>query len=343
MNFTTKIPIQKSNFPINYNSKILLLGSCFAENMGEKFDYFKFQLTTNPFGIIFNVISLEKLICRSVENKKFTDKDIFFYNDLWHCYEVHSELSNPDKETFLNHLNSIIELTHRQITSLTHCIITLGTSWVYRNIESNEIVANCHKVPQKEFTKELLSISQTEESIENIISLTHSVNPNCNFIFTVSPVRHIKDGFIENTLSKAHLIAAIHSILYQKFSTSLELTTTNQKQQNNKLSPTTLHPLPISYFPAFEIMMDELRDYRFYAEDMLHPNQTAIDYIWMRFFENYISESVFGLMNDICSIQKGLQHRPFNPNTESHQNFLKNLKTKMTTIEKKLPFISFKN
>jgi hypothetical protein len=286
--------------------------------MGEKFDYFKFQLTTNPFGIIFNVISLEKLICRSVENKKFTDKDIFFHNDLWHCYEVHSELSNPDKETFLNHLNSIIELTHRQITSLTHCIITLGTSWVYRNIESNEIVANCHKVPQKEFTKELLSISQTEESIENIISLTHSVNPNCNFIFTVSPVRHIKDGFAENTLSKAHLVAAIHKTI-------------------------THHPSPITYFPAFEIMMDELRDYRFYAEDMLHPNQTAIDYIWMRFFENYISESVFGLMNDICSIQKGLQHRPFNPNTESHQNFLKNLKTKMTTIEKKLPFISFKN
>ena len=242
MNFTTKIPIQKSNFPINYNSKILLLGSCFAENMGEKFDYFKFQLTTNPFGIIFNVISLEKLICRSVENKKFTDKDIFFHNDLWHCYEVHSELSNSDKEKFLSNLNSILELTHRHIASMTHCIITLGTSWVYRNIETDEIIANCHKVPQKQFTKELLSINQIEESLQSIISLIHSVNPNCHFIFTVSPVRHIKDGFIENTLSKAHLIAAIHSILYQKFSTSLELTTTNQKQQNNKLSPTTLHP-----------------------------------------------------------------------------------------------------
>jgi len=326
MNFTTKIPIQKSNFPINYNSKILLLGSCFGENMGEKFDYFKFQATINPFGIIFNVVSLEKLIHRSVENRKFNENDIFYHNDLWHCYEVHSELSNSDKEKFLSHLNSIIELTHRQITSLTHCIITLGTSWVYRNIESNEIVANCHKVPQKEFTKELLSISQTEESIENIISLTHSVNPNCNFIFTVSPVRHIKDGFTENTLSKAYLIVAIHSVLNQKFSTSLEMTTQN-----------------CNYFPAFEIMMDELRDYRFYAEDMLHPNQIAIDYIWIQFFENYISESVFGLMNEICSIQKGLQHRPFNPNTESHQKFLKNLKTKMTTIEKKLPFISFEN
>ena len=145
---------------------------------------------------------------------------------------------------------------------------------MYRNIESKEIVANCHKVPQKQFTKELLSIHQTEESLQSIISLIHSVNPNCNFIFTVSPVRHIKDGFAENTLSKAHLIAAIHSILNKKFSTSLEMTNQNR-----------------NYFPSYEIMMDELRDYRFYAEDMLHPNQTAIDYIWLRFYEHYISES----------------------------------------------------
>lgn len=324
MQFTTKIPVQKSSFPIDYDSKIMLLGSCFAENMGNKFDYFKFQSTTNPFGIIFNAVSLEKLIRRAVENRTFTENDIFYHNDLWHCYEVHSELSNPDKEEFLSNLNSILESTNKQISSLTHCIITLGTSWVYRNNETNEIVANCHKVPQKNFTKELLSISQTEESLKSIVSLVHSVNPNCNFIFTVSPVRHIKDGFVENTLSKAHLVAAIHSVLNQKFSTSLELT-----KENN------------SYFPSYEIMMDELRDYRFYAEDMLHPNQTAIDYIWIQFFENYISESVFGLMNEICSIQKGLQHRPFNPNTESHLKFLEHLNLKIEQIKEKLPQISF--
>lgn len=316
MQFTTKIPIQKCNFPIDYDSKILLLGSCFAENMGNKFDYFKFQSTINPFGIIFNAVSLEKLIRRVVENRTFTENDIFFHNELWHCYEVHSELSNPDKEVFLSNLNLTLESTQRHITSLTHCIITLGTSWMYRNIESKEIVANCHKVPQKQFTKELLSINQTEESLQNIVSLIHSLNPNCNFIFTVSPVRHIKDGFTENTLSKAHLIAAIHKTI-------------------------THHPSPIIYFPAFEIMMDELRDYRFYAEDMLHPNQTAIDYIWMQFFENYISESVFGLMNEIGSIQKGLQHRPFNPNTESHQKFLNQLDLKIKTIQNQYPFIKF--
>ena len=324
MQFTTKISVQKSSFPIDYDSKIMLLGSCFAENMGNKFDYFKFQATTNPFGIVFNAVSLEKLIRRSVENRKFTESDIFFHNDLWHCYEVHSELSNSDKDSFLESLNDIIRSTNKQLNDSTHIIITLGTSWVYRNIESKEIVANCHKVPQKQFTKELLSIHQTEESLQSIISLIHSVNPNCNFIFTVSPVRHIKDGFAENTLSKAHLIAAIHSVLNQKFSTSLELTT-----QNN------------IYFPAYEIMMDELRDYRFYAEDMLHPNQTAIDYIWIQFFENYISESVFGLMNEICSIQKGLQHRPFNPNTENHQKFLNQLDLKIKAIKNQYPFIKF--
>ena len=324
MQFTTKIPIQKSSFPIDYDSKILLLGSCFAENMGEKFDYFKFQTTINPFGIIFNPVSLEKLIRRSVEKRKFTENDIFFHNDLWHCFEVHSELSNSDKDAFLESLNDLISSTNKHLSDSTHIIITLGTSWVYQNIASNEIVANCHKVLQKQFTKELLSILQIEESLESIITLVHSVNPNCKFIFTVSPVRHIKDGFVENTLSKAHLIAAIHTVLNRKFSTSLELTA-----QNN------------IYFPAYEIMMDELRDYRFYAEDMLHPSQTAIDYIWIQFFENYISESQFGLMNDICSIQKGLKHRPFNPNTESHQKFLHQLELKIKTIQNQHPFIKF--
>ena len=320
MQFTTKIPIQKSSFPIDYDSKILLLGSCFAENMGEKFEYFKFQTIVNPFGIIFNPVSLEKLIRRSIEKRKFTENDIFFHNDLWHCFEVHSELSNSDKDAFLESLNDLISSTNKHLSDSTHIIITLGTSWVYRlrqaQSDSDGVVANCHKVPQKEFTKELLSIHQIEESLQSIISLIHSVNPNCNFIFTVSPVRHIKDGFTENTLSKAHLIAAIHKTIDH-------------------------HPSPITYFPSYEIMMDELRDYRFYAEDMLHPNQTAIDYIWIQFFENYISESVFGLMNEICSIQKGLQHRPFNPNTESHQKFLNQLDLKIKAIKNQYPFIKF--
>ena len=314
MQFRTIIPLAKYNSPIDYQSEILLLGSCFAENMAEKFEYFKFKTTVNPFGIIFNAASLEKIINRCVQKDYFTEKDIFFHNNLWHCFEVHSELSNPDKEVFLQILNQLINSTNQQIVKSTHIILTLGTSWVYRNIETNLIVANCHKVPQKQFAKELLSAQQNEECLQNIIALVHSINPSCKFIFTVSPVRHIKDGFVENNVSKAHLLSAVSSIIH--------------------------HP-SLSYFPSYEIMMDELRDYRFYAEDMLHPNPTAIDYIWIKFFEHFVHESEFATMQNVCDIQKALHHKPFNPLTENHQQFLEKVNGKIAQIQQKLPHIRF--
>lgn len=316
MNFTTKISIQKCNHSITYDSKIMLLGSCFAESMGKKFDYFKFQNTTNPFGIIFNPVSLAKLVERSAQKEYFTEDDIFFHNDLWQCYEVHSELSHPDKAIFLSNLNSIVELTHRQIGSLTHCIITLGTSWVYRNIETNEIVANCHKVPQKQFSKELLSPEIIAQSIESILFTISVVNPNCTFIFTVSPVRHIKDGFVENTLSKSHLITALHKTI-------------------------THHPLSITYFPSYEIMMDELRDYRFYTEDLLHPSQTAIEYIWEQFSEACFNLETSSIVNEIEHIQKRMAHKSFNPQSESHKLFKQKLASDCQSLQAKFPFMQF--
>ena len=316
MKFQTTIPIQKSDFLIDYSSKLVSFGSCFAENMGNKFHYFKFSILTNPFGIIFNPISLEKIILRSIHKKYFTEKDIFYHNEAWHCYEVHSELSNPDKAEFLITLNQLIDTTNVHIEKLTHCLITFGTSWAYKHIESDEIVANCHKVPQKHFVKKLLSVSEIEASIHNIISEIQSINPNAKFIFTVSPVRHIKDGFVENSVSKAHLIAAIYNIL-------------------------SAPALAAAYFPSYEIMMDELRDYRFYAEDMLHPNQTAIDYIWMKFSENYINETELETMQQISEIQKSLKHRPFNPNSESHLKFQENLDHKINAIVAKYPEMKF--
>jgi hypothetical protein len=315
MDFTTSIPISKSSNPIDYDSRIISLGSCFAQNIGEKFSYFKFQNTVNPFGIIFNPVSIENLFSRVVNNQEFTENDIFFHNDLWHCFEVHSELSHSDKTIFLDRLNQILSDFHLQIFKSTHFQITYGTSWVYRNKSSNSIVANCHKVPQSQFEKEILSVATIEKSIQNTIDLIQKVNPNCQFIFTVSPVRHIKDGFVENQRSKAHLITSIHS---------------------------SISHLPSSnYFPSYEIMMDELRDYRFYAEDMLHPSQTAIDYIWNRFSENYISEENFATMEEVCSIQKGLAHRPFNPDSDSYQKFLNTLKNKIFKLQEQFPRINF--
>ena len=318
MKLQTQIPLSKqSDNQIDYQSKLVLLGSCFAGNMAEKLEYFKFQTTTNPFGIIFNPVSIETLVNRIVNKIEFTENDIFFHNDLWHCYEIHSQLSNSNKEDFLGTLNALINSTHKQLNSSTHLIVTFGTSWVYRSIESNQVVANCHKVPQKQFTKELLSIDSIEKSIQNTIGLIKEVNPNCNVIFTVSPVRHIKDGFTENTLSKAHLISAIHSFLLHRAQSRCY------------------------YFPSFELLMDELRDYRFYADDMLHPNQTAINYIWEKFNDVWMHPETFKTMALVDTIQKGLQHKPFNPQTQAHQAFLKDLEVKKQTLQNQFPHIVF--
>ncbi|HWS60259.1 MAG TPA: GSCFA domain-containing protein [Flavobacterium sp.] len=316
MQFRTQIHIPKSSQLIDYNSKIVSLGSCFAENMNEKLDYFKFQNTCNPFGIIFNPVSIEKIINRVVNQELFTEKDIFFNHERWHCFDVHSDLSNLDKEELITNLNSILKFTKVQLKEATHIIFTYGTSWVYRNNTTNEIVANCHKVAQKEFSKEILSVETIQQSIQNTIELIQSLNPNCKFIFTVSPVRHIKDGFVENQLSKAHLITAIHQTINQK-------------------------PQITTYFPSYEILMDELRDYRFYASDMLHPNQVAIEYIWERFVETNINEDIYPDMEEVNSIQKGLAHRPFNHNSESHQLFLSKLRDKIFTLQLNYPEIKF--
>ena len=315
MNFTTKIPIAKSDAPIDYSSRIVSLGSCFAENMGEKFDFFKFQNTTNPFGIIFNPISIEKIIERAINQNYFTEDDLFFHNELWHCYEVHSDLSNDNKEDFLLNLNQILKETNQKLTSATHIIITYGTSWVYKLKSTGTIVANCHKVPQNQFDKEILSVEEIEKSIQNTLDLIQKVNPNCNVIFTISPVRHLKDGFVENQRSKAHLTTALH---------------------------TSISHLPTSmYFPSLEIQMDELRDYRFYAQDMLHPNAIAIDYIWERFCESTIAEEANPIMQEVASIQKGMAHRPFHPQSISHTKFLQNLSKKAAQLKAQFPFMNF--
>jgi hypothetical protein len=316
MQFRTVVPISQNNCQIDYNSKIVSLGSCFAVNISQKLDYFKLQNTCNPFGILFHPLAIEKIITFAISGKGFTEKDIFFHNERWHCYDVHSDLSNSNKKELLTSLNEIIESTKVQLQEASHVIVTFGTGWVYRNIESDSIVANCHKVPQKLFKKELLSVGEIKESIANTLELIHSVNSNCNVIFTVSPVRHTKDGFVENQWSKSNLIAALHQVINLKVSTA-------------------------NYFPSYEIMMDELRDYRFYAEDMLHPSQLAIDYIWKRFKEATVSEIAFSTMDEVEIIQKSLQHRPFNPDSESHVKFETNLKAKIRKLVAQYPFMKF--
>lgn len=314
MKLQTQIPLEKqSNNLIDYNSNVLLLGSCFVENIGDKLDYFKFRNTSNPFGVLFHPQAIEALIQKAIEGDLYTEDHLFYHNEQWHCFDAHSCLSNISKLDLLNELNSILEATKKEIKQATHIIITLGTSWAYRLVETHKIVANCHKVSQKKFNKELLSIDDISNALKNILSLIRSVNYDASVIFTVSPIRHIKDGFVENMQSKAHLLSAIHRVV---------------KRQS-------------FYFPSYEIMMDELRDYRFYKEDMIHPNETAIEYIWECFQEVWLSNESMKTMDEVDVVQKGLNHKPFNPNSDAHFNFLQKLEVKKTKLQFHFPHISF--
>jgi len=319
MKLQTIIPLQpQEHNQIDYNSCVLLLGSCFVENIGDKLNYFKFQNTQNPFGILFHPLAIEKLIANAINKKEYTEDDIFLYNEEWHCYDAHSNLNATSKHDLLNALNTQIKVIHEKINKSSHIVITLGTAWVYKQIESDLIVANCHKVPQKKFLKELLQVDEIIESLQSITALIKSVNNQTVILFTVSPVRHLKDGFIENTQSKAHLISAIHSNI------------SSQSQSNG-----------LYYFPSYEIMMDELRDYRFYAEDMIHPNQTAVNYIWEKFKQVWISKDVLKTMDEVEAIQKGLSHKPFNSKSKAHQQFLFKINEKQSLLKKKFPQIRF--
>jgi lysophospholipase L1-like esterase len=240
---------------------------------------------------------------------------LYYNNEQWCCLDAHSKLNNASREVLLTELNIEINNTHQQLKDATHVVITLGTSWVYRHIASDVIVANCHKLPQKQFLKELLSVEQITESLDAIVSLIKSVNPKVSLLFTVSPVRHVKDGFIENTRSKSHLLTAIHQVVEPR------------KQ--------------IYYFPSYEIMMDELRDYRFYTTDMLHPNGLAIDYIWEKFRPVWFSENAIKTSELVASIQAKKAHRPFNPSSEVHQQFLTKLKLEIDELSTEFPHISF--
>jgi len=314
MKLQTQIKLEKQNHnQIDYNSILLLLGSCFSENIGAKFNHFKFQSISNPFGILFHPKAIENLILRAIQQKKYKEKDIFYNNEKWHCFDAHSQLSSTSKKDLLVMLNNKLDLTNEQINNATHIIITLGTAWVYNLIETNKVVANCHKVSQNKFSKLLLTIIEIKESLSTIINTIQSVNPKASIIFTVSPVRHIKDGFMGNSISKSHLISAIHEITDNK----------------------TL------YFPSYEIMLDELRDYRFYKSDMLHPSETAVAYIWQKFNQVWMASETLNTMDLVDQIQKGLKHKPFNKNSEAYQKFLKQLQFKKHTVSAKYQHIVF--
>lgn len=316
MQFRTQIPLKPKEPKIDYDSGIFLAGSCFVENIGEKLDFYKFRQLKNPFGILFHPFAIENFLARVASGYNYSEKDIFFHNESWHCFEAHSALNKPGKEEILEVLNNQIQQTVGFLKTATHVIITPGTAWSYRFKETDTTVANCHKIPQKNFSKELASTNDVEKSLRKAVSAVKNLNPSAQVIFTVSPVRHLKDGFIENQRSKANLISGIHEVIAE--------------------DPETHH-----YFPSYEIMMDELRDYRFYSEDMLHPSDVAIDYIWKRFMETWISTKAQSVLKEVEEIQKGLSHRAFNPDSTAHKNFQKKIEEKIKVLEKTFPDFKF--
>jgi len=311
----TQILLEKQTPTINYHSKLVLLGSCFAENMAEKFSYYKFQNEVNPFGVLFHPVAILDLLTRAYQNTVYTEKDVFFSNGCWQSFQAHSKLNSISQSEILERLNTALKLTQNHLKNASHVILTFGTAWIYEHIASKTTVANCHKQSQNEFKKSILSVDQLQITFESISSILKSFNPEVSLIFSISPVRHLKDGFVENNQSKAHLIAALHSVINSTENTY--------------------------YFPSYELLMDELRDYRFYKEDMVHPNSIAINYIWEKFQSIWIDEKVNAIMHEVNQLQKGFAHKPFNPLSTEHTLFLSSLTKKAKALESQFPFMKF--
>ncbi|WP_372472912.1 GSCFA domain-containing protein [Capnocytophaga sp. ARDL2] len=316
MKFSTEINIQPLEKKLTYDSKIVSIGSCFAENISKKLSYFKWRNTVNPTGILFHPQAIKQLFHRTIHKDFFQEKDIFLHREIWCSFECHSSLNQLTKEDFLSKVNQKIIDFYHQLKEATHLIITLGTAWAYQWKESGNYVANCHKIPQNQFTKHLLSVEEIESELAEINQLIRTVNPELQCIFTISPVRHIKDGIIENQRSKSHLITALHNFL--------------DKNCNKNY-----------YFPTYEMLMDELRDYRFYANDLIHPSDFAIDFVWEKFKNNCIDSSVYMDMKLVQKINSGLMHRPFNQQTNEYVQFVETLKNDIQQINAKHPFMDF--
>ena len=311
--FRTIIDIPASKNKINHKNKSVFIGSCFAENIGNKFLQYKFPADLNPFGVIYNPISVKKSLEILIEKKSFGKKDLYFHNENWFSFYHHSSFSDIEQNNCLEKINTRILSSSDFLEKADFLFITFGTSYVYELIESQQIVSNCHKLPAKHFNRYLLSVDEIVENLKELIEKLHQFNKNLKIVLTVSPVRHWKDGARENQISKSTLIIAINELM-------------KEFRQ-------------IEYFPAYEIVMDELRDYRFYDEDMFHPNATAINYLWKKFNDIYFNNRTKQLCSEINKLIQAMGHKPFNPHSENHKKFLKSHFEKTILLNKQYPFL----
>lgn len=315
MDFRTKIEITRQEPQINHMTKMMLFGSCFSENIGGKLKDYKFDVDVNPFGILYNPLSILSNIERLIEKRNFEDDDIVEHNGIYQSFMHHGDFSDVNKSLCLSKIRTSFDKACEAVLKTNVFLFTFGTAYIFRLKETNEVVANCHKFPAATFERERLTVEQIVDKWSGLIDKLLENNPNVRMIFTVSPIRHWKDGAHENNVSKAILHLAI---------------------DNLKLK----YPKSVIYFPAYEIVMDELRDYRFYANDMMHPSAVAVEYIWERFGDAFLSEQTIGIGNEWRRIRQAMEHRPINPNSESHRAFLKQTLSKLIEYDNKYPFIN---
>lgn len=315
MEFRTKTDIPTWSYRLRHSDKLLVMGSCFAEHIGKRLEQMKFRTMINPYGVLYNPLSIAEGLKRLIEQRPFTEEELHEFPDGgWNTWLHHSHYSHPDKSTALTAINSSMEAASHQLAEADVLILTLGTAWVYRLQDTNEVVGNCHKVPERRFIRQRLQVRKIVDTLSTILRRTYEINPKLRVLFTVSPVRHLKDGLHGNQLSKSTLLLAIDELC--------------------QMFPEQCH-----YFPAYEIVMDELRDYRFYADDMAHPSSQAVEYVWRCFVEHHIDSEAQLFMLQWEKVLRALEHRPFQPKSEQYKRFIEQTMASILVLKEQYPHI----
>jgi GSCFA family len=313
MNFRTTLNIDPSDNKIDHYTPVMFIGSCFASEIGAKMSEGKMKVLINPTGVVYNPASVCSTLNIILENKVFTESDLYKYKGINISFYHYTDFTSEDSSRIIDKINSSTRKANKFLKQAGFLVITFGTARIYRFKENGKIVSNCHKLPAFLFSQEMLTVEEIVSSWNDILNRLHSFNNNLRIIFTVSPVRHWKDGAYGNQLSKSVLFLTIDKLLE--------------------------HRAVEGYFPAFELQMDDLRDYRYYAEDMLHPSQTAIDYIWNTFSSCYFSPETIALWKEVYDVTKAMKHRFLSDSLTGKNEFAKNILGKISEIEKKNPHL----
>jgi len=311
--FRSALDVKKQPVQVRYPEALLLVGSCFTEHMGEKLSAYRLPVLQNPHGILFNPVSISDTLMSCLDDKRYTKDDLFYLHERWNSWDHHSRFSHPDADICLQGINDSQAEAHAFLKKADWIVLTLGSAFVYELKESGRTVANCHKAPADLFTHRLLKTEDVLSVLDNLIHRLFYFNPRLRIIFTISPVRHLREGMVENNRSKATLIQAVHHLV-DKFD-------------------------KLSYFPAYELVIDDLRDYRFYAEDLVHPNYQATQYVWEKFTASFMSEQARDIMLLLDPILAARRHKAFNPGSVAHREFLARQSALCREIESKYPFI----